>query len=150
MTGPKRRTILARSRITRRSFPSATPWAARRPIDLGSAFLGRRAKANHKAARGRPRAAGRSRPYGWPHKAAGCRLCAKRKRPALGGPAFAIGCLPALRGAAAPSAAAAALLRLVYPQGTSTEVLAIQVLNGPGSIGSRHFNESKAAGPAGV
>jgi hypothetical protein len=81
---------------------------------------------------------------------------AQRKRPASRRPAFRIGCLPALRSAAAPSAvpsaaaAAGALLRLIYPQGSPAEVLAIQLLNGLGSVGAGHLNESKAAGPAGV
>src|SRR5579862_4141569 len=67
----------------------------------------------------------------------------QRKRPALAGRPLIDG-LPALRSAAAPSAAAAALLRLIDPQGASAEVLAIQVLNGPGSVGSRHLHEAEA------
>src|SRR6185437_11100456 len=56
--------------------------------------------------------------------------------------------LPALGTAA--SATGTALLRLVHAQRPAAEILAVQILNGAGSIGARHLDEREAAGAARV
>src|SRR5579862_9404293 len=60
--------------------------------------------------------------------------------------------LPALRGAATAVAttAAGALLGLVHAQRTTTEVLAVEALDGLRGIGARHLNETETARAAGV
>jgi hypothetical protein len=64
--------------------------------------------------------------------------------------------LPALRTArstttaAATTATAGALLRLIYLQRSPVDIVAIQGLHGTRSICASHFNEAEAAGPTGV
>src|ERR1700741_1460696 len=69
-----------------------------------------------------------------------------------GRPLAPSGSLPALgrAAAAAVAAAAAALLGLVDPQRASTQLLAIQVLDGARRVGARHLDEPEATRPAGV
>src|SRR5579871_3657629 len=70
------------------------------------------------------------------------------RRPAL---RLAIG-LPALRGAAAAVATAAAgtLLRLVHAQRATAEILAVEALDRARRISAGHLHEAEAARAAGV
>src|ERR1700739_2139337 len=54
------------------------------------------------------------------------------------------------RGSLPPPGLAAALLGLVDPQRASTQLLAIQVLDGARRVGARHLDEPEATRPAGV